>query len=91
MAIDMKDNGVLGCAYYVAADEALFLQEDMRMVGIETVEILLLQIEPTIVLIPLRSADNLVDFLEAGAQDLDGNRGNNQEGIYNYPRCSGPS
>ncbi|PSR81614.1 putative MSH5 protein [Coniella lustricola] len=81
MAIDMKDNGALGCAYYVAADEALFLQEDTRMAGIETIESLLLQVEPTVVLVPLRTADFLVDFLEAGAQNLEGNREYNKEGF----------
>lgn len=74
MAIDMKDNGTVGCAYYVAVDEALFLQEDSPMAGIDFVETLLLRVEPTTVLISLRSPDNLVEFLEAGAQDFEGNR-----------------
>lgn len=74
MAIDMKDNGTVGSAYYVAIDEALFLQEDVTMAGIEFVETLLLRVEPTTVLISLRSPDSLVEFLEAGAQDFEGNR-----------------
>lgn len=74
MAIDMKDNGTVGCAYYVAIDEALFLQEDIPMAGIDFVETLLLRVEPSSVLISLRSPDNLVEFLEAGAQDFEGNR-----------------
>lgn len=74
MAIYMKDNGTVGCAYYVAIDEALFLQEDIPMAGIDFVETLLLRVEPTTVLVSLRSPDNLVEFLEAGAQDFEGNR-----------------
>lgn len=74
MAIDMKDNGTVGSAYYVAIDEALFLQEDVSMAGIEFIETLLLRVEPTTVLISLRSPDSLVEFLEAGAQDFEGNR-----------------
>lgn len=74
MAIDMGDNGTIGCAYYVAIDEAMFLQEDTPMAGIEFVETLLLRVEPTTVLISLRSPDHLVEFLEAGAQDFEGNR-----------------
>lgn len=77
MAIDMKDNGTVGSAYYVAIDEALFLQEDVTMAGIEFVEMLLLRVEPTTVLISLRSPDSLVEFLEAGAQDFEGNREGN--------------
>lgn len=74
MAIDIKDNGTVGSAYYVAIDEALFIQEDIPMAGIEFVETLLLRVEPTTVLISLRSPDHLVEFLEAGAQDFQGNR-----------------
>lgn len=73
MAIDMKDNGSVGCAYYVAVDGALFVQEDSPMAGMDFVETLLLRVEPTIVLISLRSPDSLVEFLESGAQDFDGN------------------
>lgn len=78
MAIDMRDNGTVGCAYYVAIDEALFLQEDIAMGGIEFVETLVLRVEPTTVLISLRSPESLVEFLEAGAQDFQGNREGNQ-------------
>lgn len=78
MAIDMKENGTVGCAYYVAVDEALFLLQDIPLAGIELVELLILHVEPTTVLVSLRAPDNLVEFLEAGAQDSMGNR--NQEG-----------
>lgn len=70
----MKDNGNIGSAYYVARDEALFLQEDVPMAGIDFVETLLLRVEPTTVLISLRSPDGLVEFLESGAQDFEGHR-----------------
>ncbi|KAJ4394254.1 hypothetical protein N0V93_003471 [Gnomoniopsis smithogilvyi] len=82
MAIDMKDNGTVGSAYYVAIDEAVFLQEDVPMAGIEFVETLLLRVEPTTVLISLRSPDSLVEFLEAGAQDFQGNREGDFHGAY---------
>lgn len=72
MAIDMRENGTVGCAYYVAMDEALFLQEDIPMAGIELVETLIVHVEPTTVLISIRSPDHLVDFLEASAQDFEG-------------------
>lgn len=79
MAIDMKDNGTVGCAYYVAIDEALFLQEDIPLAGIDLVETLLIHAEPTTVLISIRSPDDLARFIESGAQDFQGNR-NQEEG-----------
>lgn len=74
MAMDMKENGTVGCAYYVAVDEVLFLQEDFAMAGLEFVETLLLRVEPTTVLISLRSPDSFVEFLEAGSHDFEGSR-----------------
>lgn len=75
MAIDMKDSGNLGCAYYIAADETLFLLEDVAMSGMDLVETLLLHVNPTTVLISARASDTLADYLARGAQGVDGNRG----------------
>lgn len=74
MAIDMKDNGTIGCAYYVAMEEALFIQEDVPMAGVDLVEMLLMRVEPTTVLASIRAPDDLIEFLEAGAQDFGQNR-----------------
>lgn len=74
MAIDMKDNGTIGCAYYVAIDEALFIQEDVPIAGVDFIEMLLIRVEPTTVLTSIRGPDRLIEFLEAGAQDFGQNR-----------------
>ena len=71
MAIDMKDNGTLGCAYYVAAEEAMFLLEDVAMAGMEIAETLLLHARPTTVLITPRTPQPLFDVLKQGSQRLD--------------------
>ncbi|KAJ5491216.1 hypothetical protein N7539_002783 [Penicillium diatomitis] len=49
-AVDTKDQGTVGCAYYVAEKETLFLLSDGRYGGMEVVDALLHQIKPTIVL-----------------------------------------
>lgn len=74
MAIDMKDNGTIGCAYYVAIDEALFIQEDIPLAGVDFVEMLLMRVEPTTILTSIRGPDCLIELLEAGAQDFGQNR-----------------
>jgi DNA mismatch repair protein MSH5 len=38
MAIDMKEHGTVGCAYYVAREERLFCMEDVVHGGTDTVE-----------------------------------------------------
>ena len=77
MALEMKDNGTVGCAYYVALDEALFLQEDIPMAGMELIETLLVHVEPTTVIVANRPPEKLRDFLEAGMQDVQGNNQGN--------------
>ncbi|KAI0478736.1 muts domain V-domain-containing protein [Xylariaceae sp. FL0804] len=82
MAIDVKDNGIrgcnIGCAYYIAADESLYLLEDVPMTPVDLVETLLLHANPTTVLIPSRAPESLADLLGRGAQSIDGNRGDLQ-------------
>ncbi|KAK4862179.1 hypothetical protein LT330_003317 [Penicillium expansum] len=53
-AIDMKDHGTVGCSYYSAEEEKIYLLGDSRSGDIETIDALLLQIKPTVVLIPPR-------------------------------------
>lgn len=72
MAIEMKPNNTVGCAYYLTIEETLCLQEDIPMAGIEIVETLLLQAQPTTVIINNRAPAKMADYLEAHAQDLDG-------------------
>ncbi|KAI1130465.1 muts domain V-domain-containing protein [Nemania abortiva] len=79
LAIDMRDRGprgsTLGCAYYVALDEALYLLEDVAMAGVDLVETLLLHVQPTTVLISTRAPEPLTQFLSRGSQDINGGRG----------------
>ncbi|KAJ5332567.1 DNA mismatch repair protein MutS core [Penicillium brevicompactum] len=53
-AIDTKDHETVGCAYYSAEEEKMYLLSDTRFGGMETVDALLLQIKPTVVLVPPR-------------------------------------
>ncbi|KAI1336455.1 muts domain V-domain-containing protein [Xylariaceae sp. FL0016] len=82
MAIDMKDGGTkgfrLGCAYYVALDESLYLLEDVPMAGVELIETLLLHAKPTTVLVPSRASENLIQCLSKGAQSVNSNQGDLQ-------------
>ncbi|XDG10457.1 hypothetical protein ABKA04_010072 [Annulohypoxylon sp. FPYF3050] len=78
MAIDMKDGGNLGCAYYIALDETMFLLEDIAMSGIDLVETLLLHVNPTTILISARASEVLASHLTKRVQGLEGNRGDSQ-------------
>ncbi|KAJ5588898.1 DNA mismatch repair protein MutS core [Penicillium hordei] len=53
-AIDMKDHGTVGCSYYSTEEERIYLLGDSRSGDMETIDALLLQIKPTVVLTPPR-------------------------------------
>lgn len=79
MALDVDKDGKVGCAYYVAIDEALVLEEDVSMGGIEAVDTLLLHVQPTSIIIPNRAPGDLVEFLERDAHRFDDNEGSGGE------------
>ncbi len=38
MAIDLRERGTVGCCYYVAMEEKLYLMEDVKHGGLEIVQ-----------------------------------------------------
>lgn len=69
MALDMKENGQVGCAYYVVVDSALYLQEDIVTAGMEVVETLLFHVRPTVVITSNRVPEKLVEYLESNSSN----------------------
>lgn len=72
LALDMKNNGNVGYAYYVASEEALFLMEDVPMAGMEIVDTLLLHAKPTSIMVPPRVSQEAHDKLQRGAHSEGG-------------------
>ncbi|KFY67615.1 hypothetical protein V496_01506 [Pseudogymnoascus sp. VKM F-4515 (FW-2607)] len=90
MAVDMRDRGTLGCAYYVAREEKLFLMEDIKLSGLDIVDTLKLHASPTVVLISTKSDDALEDHLMKEAKDA--SRSDNPDAIFGaYVLDSRPS
>ncbi|KAK2760737.1 MutS protein msh5 [Arachnomyces sp. PD_36] len=54
MAVDMKERETVGCCYYVAQEEKLYLLEDVKAGGMEIIETLKLDVSPTVVLASTR-------------------------------------
>ena len=38
MAVDVKVRGTVGCSYYVAREEKLYFMEDVKLGGLEVVD-----------------------------------------------------
>ncbi|KLU87540.1 DNA mismatch repair protein MutS [Magnaporthiopsis poae ATCC 64411] len=71
LALDLRNNGDLGSAYYTSVDDTLFVQQDTSG-GMELVELLVLHVQPTVVLVPNRASDELVSYLEKSAPGING-------------------
>lgn len=71
LALDLRDNGGFGSAYYTSVDDSLFVQQDTSG-GMELVELLVLHVQPTVVLVPNRASDELVSYLEKSAPGING-------------------
>ncbi|KAL8652401.1 MAG: hypothetical protein Q9210_002702, partial [Variospora velana] len=80
MAVDLRDRGTIGCAYYVAREEKIYMMEDIRFGGtqyIESCKSLLpmipkhtnaqevkLHAQPTVILLSSRLDEGVDAFLE---------------------------
>lgn len=71
MAVDMKERGTLGCAYYIAREEKLRLMEDVKMASLDIVDMLKLHAQPTVLLISSRADEELEDYLSKEARPID--------------------
>jgi DNA mismatch repair protein MSH5 len=71
MAVDLRDRGTIGCAYYVARNERLCLMEDIKMGGLDIIDTLKIHVQPTVVLISNRSDERLEEHLNKEARGID--------------------
>nr|POE47349.1 dna mismatch repair protein msh5 [Quercus suber] len=85
MAITMTDKKSVGCAYYVAREEKLYFMEDVRMgrqdmidsrahfLSTNLTQILMISvklfIDPTVVLVSTKCAEELIECLDLEARD----------------------
>ena len=80
MALEMKTNGMVGCAYFVSATATLYLQEDTRITGFELVESLIFQAQPSSIIVPSRAPENFIDYLGRHSRETDPSQaGSNDE------------
>lgn len=71
MAVEMRERGTVGCAYYVAREEKLYLIEDIKMGNLDIIDTLKLHSQPTVVLISTRSDEKLETHLNKEARGID--------------------
>ncbi|KAK2001745.1 muts domain V [Colletotrichum falcatum] len=61
----IKERSEFGCAYYSSEEGSLFLLQDMPFAEpLQLVETILIHLQPTMILLPLKTPDAVVQFLE---------------------------
>lgn len=71
LAVDMRDKGTVGCAYYTAREEKLYLMEDIKMANLDIIDTLKIHAQPTLILISTRSEEKLEEHLSKDARGID--------------------
>lgn len=64
LAMDMKTDATLGCAYFSSDSNTLFLFQEVAGAEMVLVDQLLFHARPAVVLLPSRAPENLVRHLE---------------------------
>ncbi|KAL8736313.1 MAG: hypothetical protein Q9166_000468 [cf. Caloplaca sp. 2 TL-2023] len=64
MAVDLRDRGTVGCAYYIAREEKLYMMQDVNSGGIEIIETLKLHGQPTVILLSTKSDESISTYLD---------------------------
>ncbi|KAB8291251.1 hypothetical protein EYC80_009938 [Monilinia laxa] len=80
MAVELKERGTIGCAYYIAREEKLCMMTDISMAGLDMIDTLKIHAEPT---------ETLEDRLQKDAKGID--RGDANEIFGSYVLDSRPA
>ena len=64
MAIDMIQRETVGCCYYVAMEEKLYLLPDMKFGGLEVIDSVKLHAQPTVILLSTRVDESVDEQLD---------------------------
>ena len=68
MAVDLTTRGTVGCCYYIAREEKLFFMEDIQFADVDVVDALRMFIDPTIILVPTKIDDTVIDRFDPEAR-----------------------
>ncbi|KAF7860638.1 hypothetical protein EAF04_008157 [Stromatinia cepivora] len=82
MAVELKERGTIGCAYYIAREERLCMMTDISMAGLDMIDTLKIHVAPTVILISTRCEEALEEHLQKDAKGIDRGDANEIFGSY---------
>ncbi|KAL9609329.1 MAG: hypothetical protein Q9167_005895 [Letrouitia subvulpina] len=68
MAIDLRDWATIGCSFYIAREETLYMMEDVKSGGPEIIETLRIYAQPTVMLLSSK-ANEIFEALSGSAHE----------------------
>lgn len=63
MALDMRDGGSMGCAFFTTSTGVLSLSEDLPLADTTIAEHFMTHVQPTTLLVSARAPEHLLDYL----------------------------
>lgn len=72
MAVDMREAGSIGCAYFSADQQILFVMNDVPSASLDMLDALIVHAHPTTILLPFKAPEEVVDMLERRANTTEG-------------------
>lgn len=88
MSVDMRDGSTIGCAYYIAREEKLYMMDDIKHCGLDMVDTLKLHAQPTIILISSRANGALEELLSKEARGCSEDEDDGKFGDNAFPKSS---
>ncbi|GKT39951.1 uncharacterized protein ColSpa_00132 [Colletotrichum spaethianum] len=72
MAVFVREKGKLGCAYYNSDEGNLFLLQEMSCAEpLQLIETIMVHVQPTTILLPLKTPDPVLRFFEQHKTTVD--------------------
>jgi hypothetical protein len=87
MAVDMRERGTVGCAFYIAREEKLCMIQDILLSGLEVIDTLKLMAAPTTILISTRADEALENHLNKEARNKGGAENEGAYSSIQYGAC----
>ncbi|KAL8671223.1 MAG: hypothetical protein Q9168_004277 [Polycauliona sp. 1 TL-2023] len=84
MALEARDRGTVGCAYYIAREEKLYMMQDMSSGGIDIVDLLKLHAQPTVILLSTKSDEQVSIHLDPTRGNIESTAGDADDLSFPY-------
>lgn len=71
LAVDVRANNSMGCAYFSTQSQGLYLLNDVQSVGMDVLGSLVVQVQPTMVLTSFQAPESVIEYFDQDSRSSD--------------------